>query len=56
MAEGGSIYLFILFKNVFCRRKTTNGIWIAKAPDIEPLTVVLDLEGTDGKERGAVSI
>ncbi|XP_047960544.1 protein ROOT HAIR DEFECTIVE 3 homolog 2-like isoform X2 [Salvia hispanica] len=34
------------------RSKTTNGIWIAKAPDIEPLTVVLDLEGTDGKEKG----
>ncbi|KAL1538432.1 protein ROOT HAIR DEFECTIVE 3 2-like [Salvia divinorum] len=34
------------------RRKTTKGIWIAKAPEMEPLTVVLDLEGTDGRERG----
>ncbi|KAL1538434.1 protein ROOT HAIR DEFECTIVE 3 2-like [Salvia divinorum] len=33
------------------RSKTTNGIWIAKAPHIEP-TVVLDLEGTDGNEKG----
>ncbi|KAH6758620.1 Root hair defective 3 GTP-binding protein [Perilla frutescens var. frutescens] len=34
------------------RKQTTKGIWIAKAPNIEPLTMVLDLEGTDGLERG----
>ncbi|KAL1538426.1 protein ROOT HAIR DEFECTIVE 3-like isoform X3 [Salvia divinorum] len=35
------------------RGKTTKGIWIAEArSDIEPLAVVLDLEGTDGKEKG----
>lgn len=34
------------------RHQTTKGIWIAKAAGIEPFTVVLDLEGTDGRERG----
>uniref|UniRef100_A0A0E0FMF3 GB1/RHD3-type G domain-containing protein n=1 Tax=Oryza nivara TaxID=4536 RepID=A0A0E0FMF3_ORYNI len=34
------------------RSQTTKGIWIAKAVGIEPFTVVMDLEGTDGRERG----
>ncbi|KAL1538429.1 protein ROOT HAIR DEFECTIVE 3 2-like isoform X1 [Salvia divinorum] len=35
------------------RRKTTKGIWIAKALEMDQsLTVVLDLEGTDGSEKG----
>ncbi|XP_075105488.1 protein ROOT HAIR DEFECTIVE 3 homolog 2 isoform X2 [Nicotiana tabacum] len=34
------------------RSQTTKGIWIAKAIGIEPLTIVMDLEGTDGRERG----
>nr|CAB3491861.1 unnamed protein product [Digitaria exilis] len=34
------------------RNQTTKGIWIAKAVGIETFTVVLDLEGTDGRERG----
>ncbi|KAH6809918.1 Root hair defective 3 GTP-binding protein, partial [Perilla frutescens var. frutescens] len=34
------------------RGQTTNGIWIAKALDMEPFTMVVDLEGTDGGERG----
>ncbi|KAG8090254.1 hypothetical protein GUJ93_ZPchr0011g26869 [Zizania palustris] len=34
------------------RSQTTKGIWIAKAAGIEPFTVVMDLEGTDGRERG----
>ncbi|XP_052201410.1 protein ROOT HAIR DEFECTIVE 3 homolog 2 isoform X2 [Diospyros lotus] len=34
------------------RIQTTKGIWIAKAAGIEPCTVVMDLEGTDGRERG----
>ncbi|XP_047308370.1 protein ROOT HAIR DEFECTIVE 3 homolog 2 [Impatiens glandulifera] len=34
------------------RNQTTKGIWIAKALGIEPSTVVMDLEGTDGRERG----
>ncbi|KAH0927299.1 hypothetical protein HID58_019555 [Brassica napus] len=31
---------------------TTKGIWIARCAGIEPCTVVMDLEGTDGRERG----
>ncbi|MCD7468473.1 hypothetical protein HAX54_006688 [Datura stramonium] len=38
------------------RNQTTKGIWIAKAVGIEPLTIVMDLEGTDGRERGEVAI
>jgi hypothetical protein len=38
------------------RHQTTKGIWIAKAVGIEPFTVVLDLEGTDGRERGQVKV
>ncbi|KAI4354144.1 hypothetical protein L6164_003037 [Bauhinia variegata] len=34
------------------RSQTTKGIWLARCPDIEPLTLVLDMEGTDGGERG----
>ena len=35
------------------RRQTTRGIWMAKAPDAsDVLTMLLDLEGTDGRERG----
>lgn len=35
------------------RRQTTKGIWLAKGLKIqEPATLVLDLEGSDGRERG----
>ncbi|URD87698.1 GTP-binding protein that may be involved in cell development (By similarity) [Musa troglodytarum] len=34
------------------RSQTTKGIWIAKGVGIEPCTIVLDLEGTDARERG----
>ncbi|GMH34197.1 hypothetical protein BSKO_02031 [Bryopsis sp. KO-2023] len=35
------------------RRQTTKGIWMAKSPKMEELdTIILDLEGTDGRERG----
>ncbi|MED6109214.1 Cell wall protein rhd3 [Stylosanthes scabra] len=34
------------------RSQTTKGIWMAKCAGIEPCTVVMDLEGTDGRERG----
>ncbi|RLN28985.1 hypothetical protein C2845_PM05G02350 [Panicum miliaceum] len=34
------------------RSQTTKGIWIACCVGVEPCTVVLDLEGTDGRERG----
>ncbi|PPD79205.1 hypothetical protein GOBAR_DD23872 [Gossypium barbadense] len=32
--------------------QTTKGIWIAKCAGLEPCTLVMDLEGTDGRERG----
>ena len=38
------------------RRQTTRGVWLAAAdrgPGADPpLTLVLDLEGSDGRERG----
>ncbi|CAD5183253.1 unnamed protein product [Musa acuminata subsp. malaccensis] len=32
--------------------QTTKGIWLANCAGIEPCTIVMDLEGTDGRERG----
>lgn len=35
------------------RRQTTKGIWLAKSEKLqEPVTLVMDLEGSDGRERG----
>ncbi|KAL5728462.1 hypothetical protein ACHQM5_001541 [Ranunculus cassubicifolius] len=34
------------------RTQTTKGIWYAICGDIEPCTLVIDVEGTDGVERG----
>ncbi|OIV91903.1 hypothetical protein TanjilG_17895 [Lupinus angustifolius] len=34
------------------RSQTTKGIWIANCVGIEPATIAMDLEGTDGRERG----
>ncbi|KAJ0018660.1 hypothetical protein Pint_11635 [Pistacia integerrima] len=34
------------------RSQTTKGIWIDKCAGIEPFTIAMDLEGTDGSERG----
>ncbi|GAU49078.1 hypothetical protein TSUD_406840 [Trifolium subterraneum] len=34
------------------RSQTTKGVWIDKCHGIEPLTIAIDLEGTDGRERG----
>ncbi|EYU45854.1 hypothetical protein ABFS82_04G096500 [Erythranthe guttata] len=34
------------------RSQTTKGIWMAHCVGIEPCTIVMDLEGTDGRERG----
>jgi len=35
------------------RRQTTKGVWVARAPKCPtPPTLVLDLEGSDGRERG----
>ncbi|GAY38527.1 hypothetical protein CUMW_037420 [Citrus unshiu] len=32
--------------------QTTKGIWMARCAGIEPCTLIMDLEGTDGRERG----
>jgi hypothetical protein len=35
------------------RQQTTKGVWLAKSHKIdEPVTLVMDLEGSDGRERG----
>ncbi|KAJ6812836.1 protein ROOT HAIR DEFECTIVE 3-like [Iris pallida] len=34
------------------KSQTTKGIWLARCAEIEPCTIVMDLEGTDGRERG----
>ncbi|KAI8105747.1 hypothetical protein M9434_000329 [Picochlorum sp. BPE23] len=35
------------------RQQTTHGIWMAKSPKVSsPKTLVMDLEGSDGRERG----
>ncbi|KAG0557068.1 hypothetical protein KC19_11G100400 [Ceratodon purpureus] len=34
------------------RSQTTQGVWLARGAGIEPTTLVMDLEGTDGRERG----
>jgi hypothetical protein len=51
-----SLFFFTLFSIFFdtIRSQTTKGIWLAKAQNIEPCTLVMDLEGTDGRERGEV--
>ncbi|KAI3758021.1 hypothetical protein L6452_05567 [Arctium lappa] len=36
----------------FIRSQTTKGIWMARCVGIEPCTIAMDLEGTDGRERG----
>lgn len=35
------------------RQQTTRGIWLARSPKVAaPITLVMDLEGSDGRERG----
>ncbi|KAL9248871.1 ROOT HAIR DEFECTIVE 3 homolog 1-like protein [Drosera capensis] len=34
------------------RSQTTKGIWLTRCEGFEPCTLVMDLEGTDGDERG----
>ncbi|KAK1296346.1 hypothetical protein QJS10_CPB15g01849 [Acorus calamus] len=59
-SDGKSTLLNHLFRTTFRemdarqgRNQTTKGIWIAKAVDIDhPCTIVMDLEGNDGSERG----
>ena len=48
--QGGNIMGCVLL----FRSQTTKGIWMAKCTGIEPCTLVMDLEGTDGRERGEV--
>ncbi|KAI4354114.1 hypothetical protein L6164_003013 [Bauhinia variegata] len=57
--SGKSTLLNLLFHTKFKmmddsdgRYQITQGIWIGRCPDIKPLTLVLDMEGTDGSERG----
>ena len=40
--------------SIYSRSQTTKGVWIAKCVGIEPCTIAMDLEGTDGRERGEV--
>ncbi|BBM98569.1 protein SEY1 [Marchantia polymorpha subsp. ruderalis] len=58
-SSGKSTLLNHLFRTSFKemdafagRSQTTQGVWIARAKDIDPCTIVMDLEGTDGRERG----
>ncbi|KAL0908035.1 hypothetical protein M5K25_022500 [Dendrobium thyrsiflorum] len=37
---------------LYFRSQTTKGIWLARCADIEPCTIIMDLEGSDGRERG----
>jgi protein SEY1 len=48
------LYLFSYMVKTF-RSQTTKGIWMARGVNIEPLTIVMDLEGSDGRERGEVA-
>ncbi|XP_031745912.1 protein ROOT HAIR DEFECTIVE 3 homolog 2 isoform X2 [Cucumis sativus] len=57
--EGKSTLLNHLFHTNFRemdaykgRVQTTKGIWVAKCVATEPCTIAMDLEGTDGRERG----
>lgn len=34
------------------RNQTTKGVWLQRAGEVTPCTLVMDLEGTDGRERG----
>ncbi|KAI4354115.1 hypothetical protein L6164_003014 [Bauhinia variegata] len=43
---------FKMMDDVEGRSQTTQGIWLARCPDIKPLTLVMDMEGSDGSERG----
>ncbi|KAG6493437.1 hypothetical protein ZIOFF_048423 [Zingiber officinale] len=58
-SSGKSTLLNNLFKTDFRemdalrgRSQTTKGIWLSKCQGIDPYTIVMDLEGTDGRERG----
>ncbi|TQD80363.1 hypothetical protein C1H46_034052, partial [Malus baccata] len=60
-SSGKSTLLNHLFRTKFRemdaysgRSQTTKSIWIAKCVGSEPCTIAMDLEGTDGRERGEV--
>ncbi|PQQ21366.1 protein ROOT HAIR DEFECTIVE 3 homolog 1-like [Prunus yedoensis var. nudiflora] len=48
LAGGGSV----MGRHHELKSQTTKGIWVAKYPTSHPFTLVMDMEGTDGKERG----
>jgi molybdopterin-guanine dinucleotide biosynthesis protein len=44
---------FVMMDAMAGRGQTTKGIWLSKSPkDTEISTLVMDLEGSDGRERG----
>ncbi|KAF5929889.1 hypothetical protein HYC85_000056, partial [Camellia sinensis] len=47
-----TLYRFSTSCSTGVKSQTTKGIWLAKCSGIEPCTLVMDLEGTDGRERG----
>ncbi|KVI12326.1 Root hair defective 3 GTP-binding [Cynara cardunculus var. scolymus] len=49
--QSSGFYLMECAK-ILLRSQTTKGIWMARCTGIEPCTIVMDLEGTDGRERG----
>jgi GTPase SAR1 family protein len=58
-SSGKSTLMNHLFKTRFVemdafkgRSQTTQGVWLARAEGVDPCTLVMDLEGTDGRERG----
>ncbi|XP_024402965.1 protein ROOT HAIR DEFECTIVE 3 [Physcomitrium patens] len=58
-SSGKSTLLNHLFRTTFKemdaltgRNQTTKGVWLQRAERIDPCTLVMDLEGTDGRERG----
>ncbi|PWA53266.1 protein ROOT HAIR DEFECTIVE 3 [Artemisia annua] len=42
----------LLFRSWVHKAATTLGVWMAKCNDMEPCTIIMDLEGNDGRERG----
>lgn len=51
-----SLFFYYRTSYIYFRNQTTQGIWLAECVGIEPFTIVMDLEGNDGKERGQVLI
>ncbi|XP_047310068.1 protein ROOT HAIR DEFECTIVE 3-like [Impatiens glandulifera] len=58
-SSGKSTLLNHLFKSNFRmmdaekgRTQTTHGIWLAKSPILDRCTIIMDLEGSNGREQG----